>query len=174
MRFGCLSQFGLKKTEFNDTLLRRFKSKCGAATASGCIPWTGYKTTTGYGVLRVASKGSRKTTAHRIAWVIERGDLDPEMLVLHRCDNPSCVNVEHLFLGSPKENTDDMVSKRRHAWRDGQPWQKLTAQDAARIRDLRRSGLTQQKIADQFGVSRPLISLIEHGHIQYAQSAVSL
>lgn len=121
-----------------------------------------------------SATGVSKTTAHRIAWVIENGDIAPEVMVLHRCDNPSCVNVDHLFLGTAQENTNDMIGKGRHAWRNGQAWQKLTAKDVARILFLRECGLTQQAIADQIGVSRPLISMIENGKIQHAQSAVSL
>lgn len=167
MRSGCKSDFGLKTAEFNETLIQRFTLKCGVATASGCIPWISTKTKKGYGLLQVAGARSRKTTAHRIAWVIARGDLDPEMLVLHRCDNPSCVNVDHLFLGSPKENSDDMVGKGRHAWRNGQPWQKLRAGDVARIRFFRFCGHSQQAVADQIGVSRALVSLVENGKLKH-------
>jgi hypothetical protein len=112
-----------------------------------------------------------RSTAHRAAWILKRGPIGPEILVLHSCDNPSCVNVDHLFLGSPKDNTDDMVAKRRHGWRNGTPWQKLNAVDGERIHDLRIAGLTQQAIADYMGVSRPLISLIESGKIQHSASA---
>ena len=174
MRTGCKSDSGLSRAEFNRTLLRRFKLKCGAVDARGCIQWLGTKTKKGYGILQTASRGSRKTTAHRIAWVIAYGDLAPEVMVLHRCDNPSCVNVDHMFLGSQKENTADMVSKGRHPWRDGTPWQKLNAQDVERIRDLRQARFTQQEVADRLGVSRPLISMIEHGKIQHAQREVTL
>lgn len=165
---GCLSGSGLKRSEFNETLTRRFMLKCGGSTATGCIPWLGPKTSKGYGYLRFSGRGGGRTTAHRIAWVLARGDLPPAILVLHRCDNPSCVNVEHMFLGSPQQNTDDMVSKGRHPWRFGTPWQKLNAVDSERIHDLRRLGRrTQQEIADWMGVSRPLISLILAGRVNY-------
>ena len=173
MRSGCKSGLGLSRTEVNKTLVRRFKSKLGVPDARGCIAWLGSRTSKGYGVLHF-SADFRKTTAHRIAWVIAYGDLEPEKLVLHRCDNPSCVNPEHLFVGSPQENTDDMVGKKRHAWLNGQPWQKLNADDVIQIRALRSAGHTQQFVADKFRVSRPLISMIENGYIQHAQSAVSL
>lgn len=168
MRTGCKSELGLRKSEFNETVESRFAEKCGQRTINGCIPWLGTKTERGYGVLRLAGRGSRKTCAHRIAWVLSKGDLSPEVLVLHRCDNPSCVNVEHLFLGSQKENTEDMVSKNRHMWRYPLPWQKLNATDGERIRDMRRFGRTQQQVAEWLGVSRPLISMIEAGLIQHS------
>jgi hypothetical protein len=78
------------------------------------------------------------------------------------------VNVDHLFLGTAQENTDDMVSKGRHSWRNGTPWQKLNATDGERIRDLTRAGCTQQEIADWMGVSRPLISLVMAGKIKHS------
>jgi HNH endonuclease/helix-turn-helix protein len=168
LRTGCQSKSGLSRSEFSRVTEGRFLLSCGFPDAHGCIPWIGSKTGKGYGTMRLGKPGSRGTTAHRIAWVLKFGDLAPGVLVLHRCDNPSCVNADHLFLGSAKTNTDDMISKRRHSWRDGAPWQKLNGVDAERVRDLRRAGCTQQEIADWLGVSRPLISMIENGHIAYA------
>ena len=173
MRCGCKSDSGLSSTEFNGTLSKRFALKCGPMDSNGCIPWVSTKTSKGYGLLRVASTGSKKTGAHRIAWVLENGDLPPEVLVLHRCDNPSCVNPDHLFLGSPKENTEDMVKKNRHAWGKPLPWQKLNAEDGKKILELRLAGYMQQKVADLFGVSRPLISLIESGKVKHSASVTA-
>ncbi len=168
LRTGCQSAEGLSRSDFNETLSARFASKCGPQDSTGCIPWLAHKTSKGYGTLNVTSSNAKRTTAHRIAWVLAKGDLPPKILVLHSCDNPSCVNPEHLFLGSAQQNTDDMVSKKRHAWRYGTPWQKLNATDGERIRDLRKAGHTQQEIADWRGVSRPLISMIESGKVQHS------
>lgn len=174
LRTGCLS-VGLSRSEFNETAQRRFDLKCGAPDTRGCIPWLGTKTTRGYGTFMVRSRGAHdvlRTTAHRAAWVLNHGDLESSTLVLHRCDNPSCVNPDHLFLGSPQNNTDDMVSKDRHSWRNGTLWQKLHAEDGERIRDLRRARCTQQEAADWLGVSRPLISMIESGKIQHSSLSI--
>lgn len=168
MRSGCESSTGLSKTDFTRVTEGRFLRFCGIPEQNGCIPWIGPKTNKGYGTLRLGKSHSRGTTAHRVAWVLKFGDLPAGALVLHRCDNPSCVNAEHLFIGSARSNTADMVQKRRHPWRNGTPWQKLNSTDAERVRDLRRSGCTQQQIADWLGVSRPLISLIESGQLAYA------
>lgn len=166
---GCLSVTGLSKADFNESVERRFASKCGAPDANGCIPWTASGTAKGYGVLRInGDKNGLRSTAHRIAWVLKNGDIPAGVMVLHRCDNPSCVNADHLFLGSPQDNTADMVSRDRHAWRVRTPWQKLNATDGERIRDLRRAGCTQQEIADWLDVSRPLISMIESGKIRHS------
>lgn len=158
---------GLSANDGTTTLEGRFEAKCAKPDANGCIEWLGAKTRRGYGLLRLGRAGSKRTTAHRIAWALKRGSIGPEILVLHRCDNPSCVNVDHLFLGSPQENTDDMIRKGRHGWRHGTSWQKLLLEDAERIFDLRRMGQTTQKIADWMGVSRPLISLVLSGKVSY-------
>ena len=171
MRTGCQSESGLSTADFNQSLIRRFQSKVGIADSAGCIAWLGCKTSKGYGVLRIAGRGAVRTVAHRIAWVLRHGDIAPKILVLHRCDNPACVNPEHLFLGTALENTQDMVSKGRQSWRNRTPWQKLHAADVAKIRELRASGHTQQFVADQIGISRPMISMIERGKIKHAVSA---
>lgn len=173
MRTGSRSLNGLSSLEFNDTLRTRFFAKCGQMNSDGCIPWVGTKTKRGYGLIQAAGIRSRKTTAHRIAWVLANGDLAPGALVLHRCDNPSCVNVAHLFVGSQQENVDDMVSKGRHAWKDGQPWQKLNDSDVFRIIEMRRSGFTQQDVAESFGVSRSLISMVENCKVKHAAQVLS-
>lgn len=159
---------GLSRSEVSASTPSRFESNCGQPAVNGCIHWLGYKTQKGYGVIRYKNDHT-KTTAHRIAWVLKRGDIPPEISVLHRCDNPSCVNADHLFLGTDLENTADMVNKGRHSWRFRTPWQKLRAADGERIRDLRCMGHTQQKIADWMGVSRPLISLILAGKLNHSR-----
>lgn len=163
-----LAPIGLSKSDFNSTLPLRFKRKCGKSIDNGCIPWNGYKTKTEYGIIRLSGGGSKKTTAHRVAWVLINGDISPEILVLHKCDNPSCVNVDHLFIESAKDNTEDMVNKERHSWRYKLPWQKLDSSHKQLVSNLREQGLSQQSVADFLGVSRPLISLIENGKIKYS------
>ncbi len=77
---------------------------------SGCIEWKGHKDPKGYG--RFSSHGGEVLT-HRIAYLMHYGEIPDAMHVLHRCDNPSCVNPSHLFLGTNQDNMDDMVRKGR-------------------------------------------------------------
>lgn len=75
-----------------------------------CWNWTGYKTELGYGRLRLNNK---KTLAHRASYEIFVGKIPDKKLVCHKCDNPSCLNPDHLFLGTNNDNVQDRVKKGR-------------------------------------------------------------
>lgn len=91
---------------------------------TGCLLWEGYRNRDGYGQVRNSGK---IWLAHRYAWTQARGVIPPGLLVLHRCDTPSCVNVDHLFLGTHTDNMRDMASKSRsggHRFQKGhEAWQ---------------------------------------------------
>lgn len=78
---------------------------------NGCWIWIGGKTSDGYGKFYL---NGIKRRAHRVAWVIRNGQIPEGLNVLHNCDNPSCVNPDHLFLGTQIDNIIDMVSKGRN------------------------------------------------------------
>ena len=92
------------------TTLESVFSRC-KKSESGCLEWQGRKHYLGYGI--VSLKG-RQQGAHRVVWKLMRGDIDRKQHVCHRCDNPSCVNPEHLFIGSHRDNMQDMAKKKRH------------------------------------------------------------
>lgn len=83
---------------------------------NGCIEWTGYKDKKGYG--RFSSAGG-EVLAHRLSFTMHYGADILGVMVLHRCDNPSCVNPQHLFLGNNSDNMADMVRKKRSSKRYG-------------------------------------------------------
>ena len=77
-----------------------------------CLEWTGPKNPKGYG--QVAHQGVTQP-AHRVMWELEFGEIVPyDIYVCHTCDNPCCVNTDHLFLGTPGDNVRDMVAKGRN------------------------------------------------------------
>ena len=79
---------------------------------SRCWEWQGSRHLDGYGRLSVYGRAVPQN-AHRVAWELTYGPVPPRLFVLHRCDNPPCVNPSHLFLGTAKDNTADMVAKGR-------------------------------------------------------------
>lgn len=80
----------------------------------GCWDWDGYFDKNGYAQIN-GHNGKRfvPVKAHRISYEIHKGKIENKMLVLHRCDNPRCTNPEHLWLGTHKDNTQDMLNKNR-------------------------------------------------------------
>lgn len=81
-----------------------------------CWEWTGLVDQGGYGRLSLREKGRvRSECAHRLAWRLAYGPIPDGLCVCHRCDNRRCVRIDHLFLGTPKDNTRDMIQKGRKA-----------------------------------------------------------
>ena len=79
-----------------------------------CWVWTGVKTRGGYGYLHKSSGTEQQSRrAHRISWELHNGQIPDGLWVLHKCDNPPCVNPDHLFLGDRKANMDDCAAKGR-------------------------------------------------------------
>lgn len=121
-----------------------------------CWIWTGYKSEHGYGKL---TSGRRKDgdfkliRAHRFSYTLKHGPIPKGVEICHKCDNPSCVNPNHLFAGSHQDNASDMVAKGRQAIGNRLPWAKLTPSDIPRIRQLHSEGISRRKIAKQYGVS---------------------
>ena len=88
----------------------KFLIRCIPVTESGCWIWTGSMSSGGYGQVKIGGKLHR---AHRVAWTIFKGPIHDGLMVCHRCDVRDCVNPEHLFLGTAKDNFQDCLKKGR-------------------------------------------------------------
>ena len=108
----------------------------------------------GYGQIRADGKTAY---AHRIAWELANGPIPAGAYVLHTCDNRRCVNPAHLWLGSYLDNINDMNAKLRHAHGARNGHAKLTVEEVSSIRAM--DG-TQGEIANHFGISQALVSMI--------------
>lgn len=130
-----------------------------------CWLWTGARKHGNYGHL---SLNGRFVGAHRVAYFLVHG-IDPQALaVCHHCDNPPCVRPDHLFLGTIRDNHQDMIQKGRQALpprrageANGQA--RLTADDIKQIRALYAAGDRQKSIARRFGISRSQVGNIVRG-----------
>lgn len=129
--------------------------------SDGCWNWNAVHDKNGYGQFRLLGRTER---VHRIAYVVYVGPIPPGFSVLHTCDNPRCVNPQHLWLGTQADNLRDMANKRRSTYGERNPQAKLTVANVLRIRELYRRGRqTQQSIALIFGVADSAICNIING-----------
>jgi hypothetical protein len=130
-----------------------------------CWPWQGAKDPKGYGNFKIRSYLSSR--APRVAYALYYNRSPASLFVLHRCDNPPCVNPTHLFLGTVQDNSDDMVKKGRAAVRDQRGSKngaaKLDEAKVETIKGLILAGLNNTVIAARFGVTHQLISRIRRG-----------
>ena len=113
-----------------------------------------------YGYIR---DGKRTRSVHKVSWELHFGEITNGLFVLHKCDNPLCVNPDHLFLGTQLDNMQDMKKKSRGRGRapigvnNGQS--KLSVADVCQIRHL-ASNNTHDSIAQMFGISRRNVGMI--------------
>jgi hypothetical protein len=117
-----------------------------------CWPWRGADNGGGYGRIRLSTPSTRRVLAHRAVFEECNGPLAPNEEARHTCDNPPCCNPAHLKRGTRRDNCMDAVERQRHA-RAGAYMPKLSAADAARIRELVSGGRSQRSVAAEYHVS---------------------
>lgn len=135
--------------------------------ADECWEWTGYRKNK-YGFTEFSEQG---IYAHRLSWLLHRGEIPEGMQVLHKCDNPPCVNPDHLFLGTNQDNVADMRAKRRAVdppVKRGIENFKATLTDGQVAQIIAAHGVPQRKLARQFGASQSTIWRLRHGQTRVA------
>lgn len=141
-------------------IAERFWLRVDRNGPNGCWLWTAGMFSDGYGAFSIGRKPHK---AHRVAWELANGPIPLGMVMCHRCDTPACVNPAHLFPGTWAENSHDRDAKGRTSRISGSDrWSsKLTEAAVLAIRTrYATGGVTQQALADEYGVSFQLISLI--------------
>lgn len=137
------------------------QSKIRPDANTGCWEWTSAKNCWGYGQIYIAD--GRKELAHRVSYELRHGTIPEGLWVLHHCDNPGCVNPDHLFLGTNSDNVADKVMKDRHFHGESHPMVKLTDTDVRAIRSA--SNISQRQLAGKFGVNQSVVCRIRRGSL---------
>jgi HNH endonuclease len=149
---------------YRRSLWDRFHDKVMPEPNTGCWLWVGAIKEHGYGVIGLGRRDEGTAKAHRVSWELHRRKLQPGECVLHHCDQPLCVNPNHLFCGTLSDNMKDCARKGRNFLPNNRgtnaKWAKLDAQKVAEIRSRRESGA---EYARRFNVSRSAIYEIWRG-----------
>jgi len=142
----------------DEKVIARFWAKVRRSSDSECWEWTASRTLGGYGQMEVAGKFQ---SAHRMSWVIAFGAIPDDMCVLHKCDNPRCVNPNHLFLGDTKDNVMDRERKGRGRSQHSNLFvRKFTDDQIAAMRADKLNGVTTAQLMAKYGISRQYVQRI--------------
>ena len=140
--------------------MQRFWSKVDVRDVDDCWEWLGGKTRGGYGEFFFEGSVRR---AHRVAWMLEKGEIPEGSLILHSCDNPACVNPAHLSIGSHVDNAADMVARGRACVGEKQGSSRLTEKSVGEIRRrYAAGGVTIRELAAEHGVAEMTVSDVIH------------
>lgn len=144
------------------SVVERFKSKVLIVPEIGCHLWTGCRVPSGYGQIWI---GGGMVNSHRVAFVIANRNVDiGNGLILHKCNRPPCVNPDHLYLGTCKDNAADL---KRSGYvypsinkGESSAFAKLNEKDVLKIRAMAEEGISRRAIAKMFSVNHSTINSV--------------
>jgi hypothetical protein len=159
--WATVDRAALPKTSL-DTYRERLRTRV-VMVDSGCLEWTRGRFDSGYGAFYFQG---RTIQAHRVVWFLEYGHWPSEFLC-HWCNNPPCAKISHLFEGTPKQNSEHMVACGRSATglKNGRYTEGLgpSRDNILEICSKHAAGVTQQALADEYGISRTAIYRVLSG-----------
>lgn len=142
---------------FEESISVFWSSVIVTADDNKCWEWSGIKDYDGYGIIKIGNIYK----AHRFAWSYPDYIIPPKMLICHSCDNPSCCNPKHLFLGTLRDNSDDKVQKGRNPRGESHGMHKLSADQVIEIRLRYAEGnVSSLELGNEYGVHRKTIIAI--------------
>lgn len=141
-------------------LVDRIRRYTGETTPSGCVLWTGCLDAAGYGKIHDGTTG-KLLKVSRAVWELAFGEIPVGKHVCHTCDNPLCISIDHLFIGTPLDNMRDKVAKGRQTRGESHITAKITEADVLSIRRVYAEGsVTQAELAEQYGISHQQVHRI--------------
>ena len=147
------------------TLKERFDDKWTPEPNSGRWLWTGAVNPQGYGKMTMGRNGNKITKgAHRISFELMKGVIPEGMDICHKCDTPACVNSDHLFAGTRKDNLQDAIKKGLFYRAKGENHGNSIFKELE-IKEIRKSNLTQSQLAKQYHCSKSAIKHIKRNRV---------
>lgn len=134
--------------------IERFWKFVSPEPMSGCWLWTGAVDTNGYGIIGAGGREGGTLRAHRLSFEHARGPVPDGLFLLHKCDVRSCVNPDHMFVGTARDNSQDMARKGRHGLA------KMTPELVRRLRADRRNGVTYRELCKRYGITMRTVAQI--------------
>lgn len=173
----CVNPSHYSESEYQTLSVEEFFRAKTKMMPNGCLEWQGVLNKCGYGIMSYTwpSGKRRSSLAHRVAWHLAYG-VEPDLCLLHSCDNPKCCLVDHLRIGTRADNVADMVARKRHSahdknsgfasWMHGERHHssRFTNEQAIAIRKEYSTGdVTQRSLAHKYGVSYMTMSRLLNG-----------
>ena len=141
------------KPRTREQMAQRIRDNVDYCAKTGCWNWKLSKNAAGYGLLKWSRPSGLEQRAHRISYIIFKGEIPEGMIVRHTCDNPSCVNPAHLVLGTHADNVQDKVDRNRQTKGEDVHFSKVSEAQVVEIRErYAAGGVSQKELAAEYGL----------------------